>query len=83
MKVLLLKLIELYQSLLAPIVGKRCRFYPSCSQYMRECLETLPLYLALYHGLKRIAKCHPLHPGGHDPPPIGSSGRDTPDGSSH
>ena len=69
MKTLLLAMIRAYHFLLSPLLGGRCRFSPSCSQYLRQCLEQHPLHRALYYGLRRIAKCHPFHPGGKDLPP--------------
>ncbi len=46
-----------------------CRFTPSCSQYCLEAVEKYGLARGLFLGLKRISKCHPFHPGGHDPVP--------------
>lgn len=44
-----------------------CRFYPSCSSYALEALETKPLFRALGMIAWRIARCNPLSPGGYDP----------------
>ena len=57
-----------YQKTLSILLGPRCRFYPSCSQYARECLEKDSLHAALLKTLKRLSRCHPLHPGGIDLP---------------
>jgi uncharacterized protein len=62
-------LIRLYQRALSPLLGPRCRFYPSCSQYMHEALQIHGPWRGLWLGVKRIARCHPLHPGGIDPVP--------------
>ena len=69
MKTILLATIYLYRLALSPLLGRRCRFTPSCSQYVQTCLEQLPLHRALFFGILRLIKCHPFHPGGYDPPP--------------
>lgn len=66
-KWLLAKLIRFYQLTLSPWLGPRCRFTPSCSEYALSAIEHLPLYKALPKILIRLSKCHPFHPGGHDP----------------
>ena len=69
MKRVLLLLIRLYQKHISPGLPRRCRFSPTCSQYA---LEAITKYGALKGGwlaLRRIGRCHPLHPGGHDPVP--------------
>ena len=60
-------LIRLYQVIISPLLGQRCRFYPSCSQYMIEAIEKKGLLRGMWMGLLRILKCHPFHPGGYDP----------------
>jgi putative membrane protein insertion efficiency factor len=69
MKTLLQALIRLYQYLFRPMLGSNCRFAPSCSDYA---LEAVGKYGALKGGwlaLRRVARCHPYHPGGYDPVP--------------
>jgi putative membrane protein insertion efficiency factor len=60
--------IVVYQKTLSVALGPRCRFYPSCSQYAKECLETYPLGSALVRISGRLLRCHPFHPGGVDLP---------------
>ena len=69
MRRVLIGAIVVYQKTLSLALGPRCRFYPSCSQYARECLEKYPLPLALTRTSGRLLRCHPFHPGGHDPVP--------------
>lgn len=57
-----------YQKSLSRLLGPRCRFYPSCSQYARLCFEQLPPLPALRKTLGRLTRCHPFHPGGLDYP---------------
>lgn len=65
---LLIGLVRLYQICLAPLLGPRCRFYPSCSRYAVSCLETYPLPKATSKITLRILRCNPWHPGGVDLP---------------
>lgn len=46
-----------------------CRFHPTCSLYVHDAVETHGVKTGLWLGLKRLLKCHPLHPGGLDPVP--------------
>jgi len=61
--------IRVYQLLLSPLLGRSCRFSPSCSHYTATCIETHGALRGSWLGLRRIARCHPFHPGGYDPPP--------------
>ena len=60
-------LIKIYQYTFGLILPPSCRFYPSCSQYMREALEVRGFWVGLGYGIVRLLKCHPWHPGGYDP----------------
>lgn len=62
-------LIGLYQELLSPWLPPACRFAPTCSEYARLALLEHGLARGAALALRRIACCHPLHPGGFDPPP--------------
>lgn len=65
----LIGLIRVYQVTLSPLIGPSCRFEPSCSRYAVACLSTHGPLRGSWLSLKRIARCHPFHPGGFDPPP--------------
>lgn len=69
MKFLLRTVIRLYQYTLSPLLGRRCRFFPSCSEYTAEAIEKYGPYQGLRLGVKRIVRCHPWNPGGFDPVP--------------
>ena len=67
----ILGVIRAYQLGVSPLLGARCRYFPSCSQYA---LEAVALHGSL-HGswlaMRRLLRCHPLHAGGYDPvPPV-------------
>lgn len=68
-KQLFIFFVRLYQITLSPFVGSCCRFHPTCSAYMIEALHAYGALKGGWLGLKRICKCHPWHPGGHDPVP--------------
>ncbi len=58
-----------YQLTLSPLLPPACRFYPTCSQYMLEAVQRYGASRGVWLGLKRLGRCHPLHPGGYDPVP--------------
>ncbi len=62
-------LIRAYQLVISPLIGPRCRFTPTCSQYGIEALRTHGLIKGCWLTLKRILKCQPLCVGGYDPVP--------------
>ena len=61
-------LIRGYQKVISPLLGPRCRFYPSCSQYSVSCYKSYSFTIASYKTLRRILRCHPWNPGGVDLP---------------
>lgn len=62
-------LIDIYQYFISPLKNSCCRFYPSCSSYVRESLMTHGFLKGSFFSFIRIIKCHPFHPGGFDPVP--------------
>ncbi|MGE4342931.1 MAG: membrane protein insertion efficiency factor YidD [Geoalkalibacter sp.] len=69
MRRILLALIRFYQICLSPLKGPSCRFYPTCSEYIFQAIRQYGILRGVYLGCKRLAKCHPFHPGGYDPLP--------------
>ncbi|MCK4260493.1 MAG: membrane protein insertion efficiency factor YidD [Halanaerobiales bacterium] len=67
MKKLIILVIKFYQKFISPIKPGKCRFYPTCSQYMLQAVEKYGAFKGFVLGMKRILKCHPFHPGGYDP----------------
>jgi len=61
--------VRAYQVVLSPLFGNCCRFHPSCSNYMIEAIRKRGCPRGIWLGMCRLAKCHPLHPGGIDPVP--------------
>lgn len=66
MKKIALVLIKGYRILISPLLGRNCRFYPSCSEYAHEAIQKHGLSKGIFLGTKRLLKCHPFHTGGVD-----------------
>jgi len=60
-------LIRVYQIGISPLLGGRCRFYPTCSQYARDSILKHGVIKGSYYSAGRILRCHPWNPGGYDP----------------
>ncbi len=58
--------IRLYQRLISPLLGSRCRFYPSCSEYSAQAVLRYGVFRGMYLGVRRLLRCHPWNPGGFD-----------------
>jgi uncharacterized protein len=69
MKPLLLILIRCYQICLSPFFGGQCRFYPTCSVYAAEAVDSHGALKGSWLAMRRLLRCHPWHPGGVDPVP--------------
>lgn len=70
-------LIRAYQFFISPLLGPRCRFTPTCSQYALEAVTRHGVAKGCWLTSKRLLKCHPLNHGGYDPvPPHNPNHRD-------
>lgn len=69
MRFLLITLIKFYKYFISPLLGPRCRFYPTCSSYGLEAIQRHGAAKGTYLTLRRLLKCHPFHEGGIDPVP--------------
>ena len=67
MRKLIVAILRLYKVALSPMLPSACRYYPSCSDYMREAVEKYGPARGMWMGIKRISRCHPFHQGGLDP----------------
>jgi len=69
MRAIILGLIRLYQNTISRALPPTCRFFPSCSEYAYQAIERYGVIQGGWIAIKRIARCHPFHPGGYDPVP--------------
>ncbi len=69
MRLVLLFLVRAYRRLVSPLLPPACRFYPSCSAYAETALERHGAARGAWLAARRLARCHPFHPGGIDPVP--------------
>jgi hypothetical protein len=65
----LLALVRCYQRVASPLLGARCRFLPSCSDYAAMAVEEWGAVRGAWLATRRVLRCHPLHPAGLDLPP--------------
>jgi uncharacterized protein len=66
---LLVLLLTGYRLFVSPLLGQRCRFYPSCSAYALEAVQVHGALRGSWLAVRRLSRCHPFHAGGLDPVP--------------
>ena len=69
-KKVLIGIIRVYRAFISPLFPPTCRFQPTCSQYAIEAVERFGVIAGTWLTVKRVLRCHPLHPGGYDPVPM-------------
>ena len=69
MKTVLIALVRFYRYAISPMLGRNCRFHPTCSEYAIEALERHGALRGGWMAAKRVGRCHPFNPGGYDPVP--------------
>ncbi|HSF45059.1 MAG TPA: membrane protein insertion efficiency factor YidD [Chitinophagaceae bacterium] len=62
-------LIRIYQKLISPLLGPKCRYTPTCSEYTVQALKKHGLFKGGWLAIKRISSCHPWGGSGYDPVP--------------
>lgn len=69
MQAILISLLRAYRYWVSPLMGRHCRFYPSCSHYAQEAIATHGAGRGALLALHRLGRCHPWSAGGVDPVP--------------
>jgi putative membrane protein insertion efficiency factor len=75
---LLMLFVRGYRNFLSPLLPPSCRFTPTCSAYGLESLRVHGALKGSWLTVRRIARCHPFHPGGYDPVPPRSFPKEPP-----
>lgn len=69
MKYVLIALLKAYRTLISPLYGQVCRYYPSCSAYALDAVTEYGSLRGSWMAVRRLSRCHPWAPGGYDPVP--------------
>ena len=67
MQTVIVSILRTYKRWLSPLLPSACRFHPTCSEYMMDAVLKYGAARGVWMGLRRLARCHPLNPGGLDP----------------
>jgi uncharacterized protein len=67
MRTVITRALDFYKWFLSPLFPSACRYYPTCSEYMKEAVERYGAWRGVWMGIKRLSRCHPFHAGGIDP----------------
>lgn len=67
MSKIIILFIKIYQRCISPLLGKNCRYIPTCSEYTIESIREYGTKIGIKMGIKRILRCHPFEKGGFDP----------------
>ena len=62
-------LIKIYQWVISPILGPKCRFTPTCSTYSLQAFKKHGVFKGLWLTIRRVSRCHPWGGSGYDPVP--------------
>ena len=69
MRAIVIAALAVYKRAISPLLPQACRYYPTCSDYMREAVERHGAARGVRLGTARLLRCHPFHAGGYDPVP--------------
>ncbi|MGD9869676.1 MAG: membrane protein insertion efficiency factor YidD [Thauera sp.] len=69
MKTVLIALVRFYRYAISPMLGRSCRFHPTCSEYAIEAIQRYGALRGGWMAARRVGRCHPFNPGGYDPVP--------------
>ena len=69
MKTVLIALLRFYRYAISPMLGRNCRFHPTCSESALEAVQRHGALRGGWMAAKRVGRCHPFNPGGYDPVP--------------
>ena len=69
MRIIIIGLIRIYQLFVSPLLGPSCRYFPTCSEYAIEAVKIHGIFKGSFLAIRRVLRCHPGCPGGHDPVP--------------
>ena len=69
MRSLLIGLLKAYRYAISPMLGRNCRYHPSCSEYAIEAVQRYGALRGGWLALRRVGRCHPFKSGGYDPVP--------------